>query len=128
MRRHRLDLLSLLAGVLFVLTGLAVVADQFGPRIVDLDSFWPVALVLGGFGLLLTLRGAGEPEPATPPTATPLVLDPELDPDHDLRRALELVEQGLAREPDATDRVAAPDPGPGGAPQRAGEEPDGGSS
>ena len=68
MRRHELDLFSLVAGVLFLVVAAAHVVDELYADL-DLDGRWvaPVVLVgLGAAGLAGLVRGGRRDEPAEP--------------------------------------------------------------
>jgi cytochrome c oxidase subunit IV len=52
MERHPLDLVSLVAGVIFSLVGLAFLVGALGSVDVQLRWLWPVVLVVLGLALL----------------------------------------------------------------------------
>jgi hypothetical protein len=57
MARHDLDLVSLVAGLVFIGMGLGFVLDQTGVVSLDLRLLWPaVLIILGVAGLLGTRR------------------------------------------------------------------------
>lgn len=56
MQRHRLDSVSLVAGVLFALAGLRLLAGPVRLDAVPLDWIGPVALLAVGIGILASLR------------------------------------------------------------------------
>ncbi|MGQ0680579.1 MAG: LiaI-LiaF-like domain-containing protein [Actinomycetota bacterium] len=66
MSRHRLDLLSLVFGALFTLTGILVLAEGTDSGSVALWKLWPVVLVLIGLAMLLAHREPANPEPPSP--------------------------------------------------------------
>lgn len=61
MHRHPLDLLSLLAGALFLAVGLAGFAGPLRIPVVQGDVLLSVAAVLVGLGILATLRPRRDP-------------------------------------------------------------------
>lgn len=75
MRPHRLDALSLFAGLLFVALALVGLIDQLTLRVTDLQWLMPGALV--GFGLILVLGtarnrgGSDERTPVAGPRSAP---------------------------------------------------------
>lgn len=64
MRRHDVDVLSLMAGLLFMLMGLGWLLDAADAFRVDWEWLAPLVLVgLGLVGLLTSFLGRGETDP-----------------------------------------------------------------
>ena len=72
MRKHELDVFSLLAGVVFVAVAVVHLVTANTTHSSDVRWVFPVAMVLVGLASLIGLvrRGAREPAPVTP-TPTP---------------------------------------------------------
>ena len=74
MRKHELDVFSLLAGMVFVAVAVVHLVTANTTHSSDVRWVFPVAMVLVGLASLIGLvrRGAREPAPApTAPTPTP---------------------------------------------------------
>jgi hypothetical protein len=78
MKRHRLDPVSLLCGLVFAGLGLSLLTGALSPSTRHLDLVWPAAVVVLGLALLASGRdrrepvgapseAAGRSEPAPPP-------------------------------------------------------------
>ncbi|MGH8892127.1 MAG: hypothetical protein ACRDWY_02280 [Actinomycetes bacterium] len=63
MKRHELDLVSLIAGAVFALVAVAHLVEAAGDADVDLTWLWPLLLVgLGVAGLAGAVRSGRSPE------------------------------------------------------------------
>lgn len=71
MRKHELDVFSLLAGMVFVAVAVVHLVTANTTHSSDVRWVFPVAMVLVGLASLIGLvrRGAREPAPATVPAA-----------------------------------------------------------
>lgn len=74
MKRHPTDLLSLAAGIIFVLVGVAALNRVIDVRLLTGDWLWPAVLIGAGLAVLLTVGDRREHEAAAAvetPTETP---------------------------------------------------------
>ncbi len=63
MHRHRLDPLSLVAGVAFASLGIVLMIGRTDVASLHLDKIWPIpVIVLGVLIILLAVRNGGRPE------------------------------------------------------------------
>lgn len=60
MQRHPLDIISLIAGALFLLGGLRLLAGPVWVRDLPLDLLGPLALVAVGIAVLASLRSRSQ--------------------------------------------------------------------
>ena len=85
MKRHNLDITSLIAGAVFVTVGLvfAIAADPWNLLAFRIDWSWlgPVVLIGIGAAVMLPVLRRSNPQPAHPGDAPPL--DPDLESAYD---------------------------------------------
>lgn len=70
MRRHELDPVSLLPGLAFVALGAPFLFGSVSVLDLRWDVVWPVAVIVAGVVLLLSLRRGARPDEEAPPAAT----------------------------------------------------------
>lgn len=71
MKRHDLDPVSLLCGLVFAGLALSLVTGVMSPAPRHLNLIWPAAVVVLGLALLASGRGRGHPAPALPEPSEP---------------------------------------------------------